>query len=89
MNDKYLSEEELEKFIAWCKKNKITQKEVAEICGMHEQWISKVFTARRSRRNKNFKKDPEELLKPKFERARARLVLLTKKEEALRSFIEI
>lgn len=89
MTDKYLSEEELAEFIAWCKQNKISQKEIAELCGVHEQWISKVFSARRSKRNKNFKGDPEDIKKPKFERARARLVLLTKKEELLKNFINI
>lgn len=86
MTDKYLSEVELAEFIEWCKQSKITQKKIAEICGVHEQWISKVFTSRKIKRNKNFKGDPEKIIKPKFERAKAKLVLLIKKDQILKEF---
>lgn len=89
MAKKYLTEAELLEFIDWCKRNKITQKEIAELCGVHEQWVSKTFTARRFKRNKNFKGDVKKMKKPQFERARARLVILTKKNQALEELIAL
>lgn len=89
MSKKYLTETELLEFINWCKRNKISQKELAEICGLHEQWISKVFAARKNKRNKNFKGDVDKIKKHKFERARARLLMLAKREETLQGFEQI
>lgn len=89
MDKKYLTEQELLQFISWCKENNIDQKEVAKIAGLHEQWISKVFASRKEKRNKNFKGDPKKIEKPNFERARARLVVLTKKDEAMKGFEEV
>ena len=81
---KYLTEEELIQFINWCKTHKIKQKEIANITGLHEQWISKVFSARKDKRNKNFKGDVKAIKKYPLERAHVKLVVMTKKEDALR-----
>ena len=86
MTDKYLSETELITFIRWCEENKISQKEIAKLAGVHEQWISKVFSSRKIKRNKNFKRNIEDIKKPAFERARARLIFFIKKDEAFKNF---
>jgi len=81
---KHLTEKELHIFINFCKENKIRQKEVAKICGLHEQMISKVFSARKEKRNKNFQGE-EKQMHP-FERIRANLVIETKEKEVLKKF---
>jgi hypothetical protein len=80
---KFLTLQETRKFIDWCKESKISQKKIAEICHFHEQWVSKVFTSHKVKRNKNCKKEKEPLL---FDRIKAEKLVETLREQANSKF---
>jgi transcriptional regulator with XRE-family HTH domain len=80
--NKFLTEEELIQFIDWCKANRIRQRQVAKLAGLQEQWVSQIFRARKNRNG-----EPNQIKKPSFLRARAKLVLLQNKKRALEAGI--
>jgi transposase len=84
---KYLDEDELKAFVEWCKRSNLTQKEIAKMAGFHEQWVSMVFSRLKPKRNKNFKALEKKNFK--FDRAKAKLIVMMKKLESAEDYKDV